>query len=320
MSRPDILLPRKMPPAIEAQLDRLFTVHRYRAGRADTLLPDVGGKIRGLALDGVPVDADLLAQLPNVEIAACYGSGYDHIKIEDCHAASVMVTHTPDIHSEEVADSAMGLLLMSVRELSQAEQWLRSGNWKAKGAYPPTKATVQGRTLGIFGLGRIGKAIARRAEAFGLAVHYHGRTRQVGVGYPYHATLESLANACDTLMVVVPGGAATRHAVNSRILEALGADGILINIGRGPVVDEAALIQALETGTIHGAGLDVFEAEPEVPQALLSLPRVTVLPHVGSASEAARHAMGQLVVDNLKSWFTKGTPLTPVPEMKGMNR
>ncbi len=149
-----------------------------------------------------------------------------------------------------------------------------------------------------------------------MKIHYHGRSKQDDVSYPYHASPKALAAACDTLMVVAPGGAETKHAVNAEVLEALGPDGIVINIGRGTVIDEAALIAALENGTIYGAGLDVFENEPHVPEALLKLPRVTVLPHVGSASQATRNAMGQLVVDNLKSWFETGKAITPVPEMR----
>ncbi|MCL4156968.1 UNVERIFIED_CONTAM: hypothetical protein GTU68_043466 [Idotea baltica] len=264
---------------------------------------------------GGKMDKAFLEKFPNVEIISSFGVGYDHVNTGDCLAANVMVTHTPDVLSDEVADTALGLLLMTVRELGQAETWLREGKWVSEGAYPLTRATLQGRTLGIFGLGRIGKAIAKRAEAFGLTIHYHGRSRQDGVAYPYHATLKDMAAACDTLMVVAPGGAATKHAVNAEVLDALGPEGILINIGRGTVVDEQALIAALEKGTIHGAGLDVFEDEPNVPEKLMQLPRVTLLPHVGSASQATRNAMGQLVVDNLKSWFDTGKAVTPVPEM-----
>lgn len=318
MAKPDILLPRPMLPVVETQLDEAFSVHRlYEAQNAEEKLAEIGPRIRGIAIAGVPVDADFLAALPNAEIVASFGVGYDNVNVPDCQAANVMVTHTPDVLSEEVADTALGLLLMTVRELGQAEQWLRMGKWTGTGNYPLTSATLQGRTLGIFGLGRIGKAIARRAEAFGLKVHYYGRSKQEGVDYPYHATLTDMAAACDTLMVVAPGGAATHHAVNAEVLAALGKDGIVINIGRGTVIDEAALIRALEDGTIYGAGLDVFENEPQVPDALLALPRVTVLPHVGSASVATRDAMGQLVVDNLKSWFSAGKAITPVPEMNG---
>lgn len=312
----DILMPRPMLPIVQEQLDANYTVHRlYEAEDPDQMLAEVGDRIRGVAMAFGPVDKAFLSKIPNAEIVSSFGVGYDHINTDDCLAAQVTVTHTPDVLTEEVADTALGLMLMTVREFGQAERWLRDGNWVAKGPYPLTQATLQGRTLGIFGLGRIGKAIAKRAEAFGMRIRYHGRTQQDDIDYPYHATLTDLAAACDTLMVVAPGGAATQHAVNAEVLAALGPDGIVINIGRGSVIDEAALIAALENGTIYGAGLDVFEHEPQVPEKLLALPRVTVLPHVGSASQATRNAMGQLVVDNLKSWFDTGKAITPVPEM-----
>lgn len=316
MSSIDILMPRPMLPIVQEQLDAQFTVHRlYEAENPETLLQEVGDRIRGVAMSFAPVNKALLDKIPNTEIVSSFGVGYDHINVDDCIAANVMVTHTPDVLTEEVADTAFGLLLMTVRELGQAETWLRSGKWENKGPFPLTGATLQGRTMGIFGLGRIGKAIARRAEAFGLDIHYHGRSRQDGVDYPYHVSLKDLAHACDTLMIVAPGGVETEHSVNTEVLEALGPNGIVINIGRGSVIDEAALIEALEQGTIYGAGLDVFEHEPHVPEALLKLERVTVLPHVGSASQATRNAMGQRVVDNLTSWFETGKAVSPVPEM-----
>ncbi|MEP3667677.1 MAG: 2-hydroxyacid dehydrogenase, partial [Roseibium sp.] len=251
---------------------------------------------------------------PNLEVISNFGVGYDSIDAVLCGQRGIMVTNTPDVLSDEVADTALGLMIMTVRELSAAERWLRAGNWKPGQNYPLTKATLQGRTLGVFGLGRIGKAIATRAEAFGMTVHYHGRTKQEDVSYPYHATLKGLAEACDTLMVVAPGGASTRHMVNGEILEALGPTGILINVGRGTVVDEAALIHALRSGTILSAGLDVFEDEPSVPQALIEMENTVLLPHVASASVHTRDAMGQLVVDNMSSWFSSGKVLTPVAE------
>ncbi|MCX2723470.1 2-hydroxyacid dehydrogenase [Roseibium salinum] len=317
MKTVDILMPRPMLPIVQEQLDAAFNVHKlFEADDPDGRLAEIGPKIRGVALAGGQVNAQLLSKIPNAEIIASFGVGYDQINTVDCLASNVMVTHTPDVLTDEVADTAMGLLLMTVREFGQAERWLRDGKWVKDGPYPLTGATLQGRTLGVFGLGRIGKEIARRAEAFGLKIHYHGRHQQKGVDYPYHATLKELAAACDTLMVVAPGGPETEHAVNAEVLEALGPEGIVINIGRGTVVDETALIAALENGTIYGAGLDVFEDEPNVPEKLMQLPRVTLLPHVGSASQATRNAMGQLVVDNLKSWFATGKAVTAVPEMR----
>eukprot|EP00903_Cladosiphon_okamuranus_P001263 g1261.t1 len=225
----------------EEQLDARYTVHRlYEADDPDAMLAEIGPRIRGIAMSFGKVDAALLSKLPNAEIVASLGVGYDHINTDDCLAANVMVTHTPDVLSDEVADTALGLLIMTVREFGQAEQWLRQGNWDAKGPYPLTKGTLRGRTLGIFGLGRIGKAIATRAGAFGMPIRYHGRRRQDGVSYPYDATLVELAQNCDTLMVVAPGGEETQHAVNAEVLAALGPEGIVINVGRGTVIDETA--------------------------------------------------------------------------------
>ena len=316
MSAADILLFQQMIPLVERKLDTNFTVHRlYEADDEAAFLARIGAQIRGISMFGKPIDASVLKAFPNLEIIASYGVGYDNIDAAACAAHGVMVTNTPDVLTDEVADVALGLLLMTVRELSSAERWLRAGKWEGTGPYPLTRTTLQGRTLGIFGLGRIGKAIAKRAESFGLKICYCGRTRQPDVPYPYFATLTELAEACDTLMIAAPGGAGTHHAVNGEVLRALGPDGLLINIGRGSSVDENALIAALEAGTILGAGLDVFEDEPNVPQPLKELDRVVLLPHVASASQATRDAMGQLVVDNLISWFETGKPLTPVAEM-----
>jgi lactate dehydrogenase-like 2-hydroxyacid dehydrogenase len=213
---------------------------------------------------------------------------------------------------DEVADIAMALTIATVRELPQAERYLREGRWRA-GTYPLT-ASLRGRTMGIVGLGRIGKAIARRAAAFGLDVVYHGRHQQVGAPFLYYPTLIGMAKACDILMVAAPGGAGTRHIVNREIIEAVGPAGIIVNVSRGSLIDEAALIDALKERRLLGAGLDVFEHEPEVPEALLALDNAVLLPHVGSASVHTRQAMADLMIDNLKSWLDGKGPLTPVPE------
>jgi lactate dehydrogenase-like 2-hydroxyacid dehydrogenase len=254
-----------------------------------------------------------MAALPALEIVANFGVGYDSVDVAAAAAKGIIVTNTPDVLTEEVADVALGLLLMAARELSASERFLRDGKWLG-GPYPLTPGTLRGRTLGILGLGRIGQAIARRAEAFGLKVAYHNRREVPDSGLTYYPTLLALAEAVDTLMIVVPGGAATYHLVNADVLKALGPNGILINIGRGTTVDEAALVQALNDGTILAAGLDVFETEPCWPKELIDAPRAVLLPHVGSASVATRAAMGQLMVDNLASWFADGKPLTPVAE------
>ncbi|WP_106751545.1 2-hydroxyacid dehydrogenase [Pannonibacter carbonis] len=315
MSRPDILVPAPMRDMILDGLEPHFTLHKlYEAEDRDAMLADVAERIRGIAISFRPVDKSLVDRLPKLEIVANFGVGYDNVDAAYCGTKGIIVTNTPDVLTDEVADTAIALMIMTIRELPAAERWLRQGKWVNQGAFPLTRGTLRGRTLGILGLGRIGKAIAERAEAFGMAVHYHGRNRQDGVAYTYHPSLISLAEAVDTLMLVAPGGEETRHMVGERVLEALGPQGVVINIGRGSVVNETALAEALRKGTILAAGLDVFENEPHVPQALLDLPNAVLLPHVGSASEATRNAMGQLVVDNLTGWFHHRRVLTPVAE------
>jgi lactate dehydrogenase-like 2-hydroxyacid dehydrogenase len=216
--------------------------------------------------------------------------------------------------TEEVADTAIGLLINTVRELYAAEKWLRDGDWVKKGNYRLSRLTLRGRSVGIFGMGRIGRAVARRLEAFGLPIAYHNRRKVEGLAYDYHATLKGLAEAVDTLICIAPGGASTEKAINAEILSALGSNGVFVNIGRGSAVDEAALAAALKSGTIAAAGLDVFADEPNVPRTLLDAANASLLPHVGSASEHTRRAMADLCVDNLVAWFTERRPLTPVPE------
>ncbi|WP_041375368.1 2-hydroxyacid dehydrogenase [Polymorphum gilvum] len=315
MTRPDILMPSPMRDIVTAGLEAAFTVHKtYDAAEPEAAIDAVADRIRGIAVVGRRIDKAMVDRFPNLEIVANFGVGYDNVDAAYCGSKGIVVTNTPDVLTEEVADTAIGLMLMTVRELSAAERWLRAGKWENEGPYPLTRATLRGRTLGILGLGRIGKAIAHRAEAFGMPVHYHGRHRQADVAYTYHDSLVSLAEAVDTLMLVAPGGADTHHMVGERVLKALGPDGILINVGRGTVVSETALVAALRKGTILAAGLDVFENEPHVPQALVDCPNVVLLPHVGSASVHTRNAMGQLVVDNLTAWFRTGKAVTPVPE------
>ncbi|MGQ3026687.1 MAG: 2-hydroxyacid dehydrogenase [Ferrovibrionaceae bacterium] len=312
MAKPDILILRPVMQTVTDQLARRFPLSRlWEESDRDAFLDRIGPRIRGVVAGG-PVDAALIARLPALEIVSNFGVGYDGVDTAACAAAGVVVTNTPDVLTDEVADLALGLLLATVRELPQADRYVRAGRWLER-PYPLT-ATLRGRRLGILGLGRIGRAIAGRAAAFGLAIAYHGRSRQPDVPYDYHETPADLARAVDILMVVAPGGAGTRHIVNAEVLEALGPDGVLINVARGSLVDETALITALEAGTIRAAGLDVFADEPRVPERLIARDNVVLLPHVGSASVHTRNAMAQLVVDNLMSWFDGRGPLTPVPE------
>jgi len=314
VTKVDILFVGGLPAKARDALVNAFAVHRLEHGTALDSLGDRLAAIRGLARGGhLEVTRAVMDKLPNLEIVANFGVGYDGIDLACAAERGILVTNTPDVLTEEVADTALGLLLMTVRELSAAERHLRDGKWP-KGNYPLTAATMRDRTVGIVGLGRIGTAIARRLDAMQVPVAYHTRSRRPDVAYRYYADLNAMAADVDTLMVVLPGNASTRNLIGAAVLKALGPRGVLVNIGRGIVVDEPALIAALRNGTIHAAGLDVFADEPNVPAELIALPNAVLLPHVGSASIHTRDAMGQLVVDNLTSWFEDGRPVTPVPE------
>ncbi|WP_018262605.1 2-hydroxyacid dehydrogenase [Methylobacterium sp. 4-46] len=304
---------RPMMPLVTESLERLFTLHRAGPGAdPDRLIAQVGPRVRGLAVSGVRVDDALLDRLPALEIVANFGVGYDTIDAAACGRRGVVVTNTPDVLTDEVADLAVGLLLATLRQIPQVDRYLREGKWLEK-PYPLT-GTLRGRHVGILGLGRIGRAIAHRLEAFGVTLAYHGRRPQEDVPYAYHPTLMDLAEAVDVLIVVAPGGPETRNIVDAAVLAALGPEGILINVARGSLVDEEALIAALKNRTILSAGLDVFADEPRVPAELIAQEHAVLLPHVGSASVHTRTAMGQLCVDNLVSWFSGKGPLTPVVE------
>jgi lactate dehydrogenase-like 2-hydroxyacid dehydrogenase len=295
------------PPLVDKGLNEHFKVVR----EADL-------EVRGLAVCGghTRIDDAFVELFPRLEIVSSFGVGYDHIDAATLARRGIMVTHTPDVLTGEVADLALGLLIATVRQLPQVDRYLRAGKWLER-PYPLT-ATLRGRKVGILGLGRIGKAIAKRLKACELEIEYHGRKAQSDVSYRYHPTLLGLAQSCDVLMVVASGGAETRHIVNRQVLEALGPDGIVINVGRGTVIDEVALVAALRDKKILSAGLDVFEDEPRVPAELVAMEHVVLLPHVGSASVHTRNAMGQLVVDNLVSWFGGKGAVTPVPECRAL--
>ena len=311
----DILMTKPMLPSIMDALGQQFTLHRlWEMPDPDSFLAQTGSRIRGLATGashGMTGSA-LLDQLPNVEIVASYGVGYDNVDVAEAARREIVVTNTPDVLNEEVADLTIGLLIATLRQIPQADRYLREGRWPA--ANFPLSPTLRGRRVGIVGLGRIGKAIAKRLEGFGVVVSYHGRNRQNDVTHAYHPTIVGLADASDVLIVITPGGASTRHLIDAPVLKALGPEGVLINVARGSVVDEQALVEALQSGTILAAGLDVFDNEPHVPQALIACENVVLLPHIASASVHTRRAMGQLLVDNLSAWFSNKGPLTPVPE------
>lgn len=314
MHAADILMPVPLRASVIDRLEQDFSLHRlWEQTDPDAYLADIAPRIRGLAIGGhFQVDAPFLDRFPALEIVGCFGVGYDHVDARHAGSRGIVVTNTPDVLTDEVADLAVGLLLATLRQIPQADRYLRAGGW-SQGAFPLT-GTLRERTIGILGLGRIGGAIAHRLEAFGVSIAYHGRRPKADVKYPYYPTPEALAEAVDVLIVATPGGGETRHLVGESVLKALGADGVLINIGRGSAVDEAALVAALRKGIILAAGLDVFEHEPNVPRALIDMDSVVLLPHIGSGSVHTREAMGRLLVDNLVSWFSGRGALTPVRE------
>jgi lactate dehydrogenase-like 2-hydroxyacid dehydrogenase len=314
--KPDILLVGVPKPVIVNGLAGGFAVHRLAdAPDRDSFLAGIAEKIRGIAVSYmVPgINGEFMARFPRLEIVSTFGVGYDHVDAAWAGRHGIIVTNTPEVLTDEVADTAIGLLLCTLRELPQAERYLRAGKWLEK-PYRLTRATLRNRTIGMVGFGRIGKAIARRLDAFGVPVAYHARRPQADVAYRYYPNLVAMARAVDTLIVIVPGGPDTHNLIDAEVLEALGPDGILINVARGSVVDEQALIKALQDRTIYSAGLDVFANEPNVPPELMAMEHVVLLPHVASASVFTREKMDQLVVDNLRSWFSGNGPLTPVPE------
>jgi len=312
----DLLIYGPVRPILENGFSDQFVLHMAES-RADLerLAPGVLAKARGMAVTyhTVPADAKALSQFPKLEIVASFGVGYDHVDSAYAREHGIVVTNTPDVLTEEVADVAMGLLISTLREFVKADRYLRSGLWQTQN-YPLSVGSLRDRKIGIVGMGRIGQAIGRRLEASLVPVSYHSRNPSPAVSYKHYGDLMEMAKAVDTLIVIVPGGASTAKMINADVLKALGPRGVLINVARGSVVDEPALVAALKSGTILAAGLDVFANEPNVPDELKAMQNVVLLPHIGSASVVTRNAMDQLVVDNLKNWFAGKAPLTPVPE------
>jgi lactate dehydrogenase-like 2-hydroxyacid dehydrogenase len=313
-AKSDVLLIGPARPVITRGLED-FTLHRLSAApdRAAFLASVPHVRAMAVAAPVEPIDDALLARLPVLEIIASFGVGYDHIDASTACKRGIVVTNTPDVLTEEVADTTIGLLISTVRELPQAERFLRAGKWR-QGNYPLSKATLRNRTVGLVGIGRIGRAIARRLDSFGVPVVYHSRRKRPDMAYRHYVDLLRMADAVDTLIVIVPGGPETRNIIDARVLEALGPKGILINMARGSVVDEPALIAALKQSKIMAAGLDVFVNEPDVPAEFLRMDNVVLLPHLGSASVFTRERMDQLLVDNILAWAAGKPPLTPVPE------
>jgi len=310
----DIIVTAPLPPFLYDPLKAAYRCHDYyQSSHKPALLAAEGGRIRGLVQGGQSVTpTTLLDALPKLEIISVFGVGYDGVPVEYCRQRGVKVTNTPDVLTDDVADVAVGLIMMTGRGFVRLNRFVHAGEWIKRGPELTTK--LGGRTVGILGLGRIGKAIAQRVTAMGMRVAYTGRQPQ-DVPYRFVPDLKSLAAAADFLVVACPGGAATKNIVDADVLAALGTKGTLVNIARGSIVDEPALVRALAAGTIKAAGLDVFVDEPNIPPALFAMDNVVLLPHVGSATHETRKAMGDLCKANLDAWFA-GKPLpTLIPEL-----
>jgi lactate dehydrogenase-like 2-hydroxyacid dehydrogenase len=311
----EIILIGPLKPVVVKGLEAVGTIYKAAEAKDSDAFFATHRGIRAIACSATTerIGEQFMGLFPKLQIISSFGVGYDHIDVKWAAGRGIVVTNTPEVLTEEVADTAMGLLLCTVREFPQAERYLRAGKWLQK-AYPLTKATLRDRTVGMVGMGAIGQAIARRLDAFGVPVVYHTRRPRPGLARRYYPKLLDMAREVDTLMVIVPGGAATANMINAEVLDALGPNGILINMARGSVVDEPALIKALAEKRIMAAGLDVFAKEPEVPKALIEMENVVLFPHLGSASVYTRERMDQLVVDNIAAWAADRPPLTPVPE------
>jgi lactate dehydrogenase-like 2-hydroxyacid dehydrogenase len=309
----DLLSIGVFPDATNSELARRFAVTRYFQPPAPSVLPaGLRPRIRAIATEANRgASRALIEALPKLEIIAVFGVGTDAVDLVAAREKKIRVTNTPGILSDEVADLAIGLMIASARQILFADRYVREGTWASKGPIPLGRS-VGGKTMGVLGLGGIGRAIADRGAALRMRVLYHGPRRKPDATYPYIDDLLELARQSDYLMVACAGGPATRHLVSAAVIDALGPKGTLINVARGSVVDEAALISALGEGRLGHAALDVFESAPDPSPDLLKLPNVIVQPHHGSATVETRTAIGQLMIDNLNAHFAGRALLTPV--------
>ena len=313
MPKPDILIVSKLPPFLMAPLQLAYTVHDRIHETDAAAFSQAAPRIRAIAGGGESrVPRALMDQLPALEMISVMGVGYDGVDVTAALERRVPVTHTPGVLNEDVADLAIGLMLSVARRIPQADQYVRTGQWL--NGPMPLACKVSGARLGIVGLGRIGQAIADRARAFNMSIAYTARHQKPDAPYRYYASAQALASEVDFLVLVTPGGAGTRKLVNAGVLKALGPKGYLINVARGSVVDQSALVDALQKGLIAGAGLDVFEDEPNVPAALRAMKNVVLTPHMASATLQTRQAMADLASANLHAHFAGQPLLSPVPE------
>jgi len=318
--KPDMLLIGGATPRMMEKFEAEFTVHQsIETSDLNGWLKENGAKIEAVATNGHDgVKPEIMSSLPNLKIISCYGVGYDAIDTSVAVERNIIVTHTPGVLNADVANLAVLLMLASSRCLIRDDQWVRSGNWSNNGNAPLTRS-IEHKKVGILGLGRIGGEIARKLEAFNCEIVYHTRTKKPNVSYEYYDDLLKMASDVDYLIAITPGGASTNKIVNEAVLTALGSEGTFINVARGSVVDEDALIATLKDGRLGWAGLDVFADEPNAPTELFDLENVTLTPHVASATVETRQAMGDLTVDNLLQFYKDGSVISPVPECAHLN-
>lgn len=312
--KPDLLVTNRLNVEMRDLLGEAYTLHFLAEAKdRDGFLADVAPRVRGIVTSGTNgVDGSVIRALPRLEIICCMSAGYEKVDLAAARERNLTVTHGVGINAASVADNALCLLLALVRRLVPAVSYVRAGGWPAKGRPPPT-ATITGKTLGILGLGAIGGAVARRAAGFDMAVLYHNRKPRPDVPYGYCATLRELAEAVDYLVVSCPGGPETFHMVNGDVLRALGPDGVLINVARGPIVDTEALVAALEAGTIGAAGLDLVEDRPDLLARLIAMENALITPHISAPTIESRAVMADQLRANLDAHFSGRPVLTPVP-------
>lgn len=303
-----VLMAGPQLPSLANPVEQQYTTHKlWLAEDRAAFLAEHGPHIRAIVTNApVGANAELMAALPNLEVICSSGVGLDAIDLKEAQKRGVSVTHTPAVLNECVADTGLALMLALVRRICEADRFVRAGEWP-KQRFPLARS-LAGKTCGILGLGGIGLAVAKRAEAFGMKIAYSNRRPRTDLNYDFYSTPVALAQAADVLILTLPGGPETHHVVNAELLEALGPQGYLVNIARDSVVDEQALICALQEGKIAGAALDVFEEEPKVPEALFKLDNVVLTPHLASGTEETRNAMSALTFANLEAHFA-GKPL-----------
>lgn len=313
----NLLIMSEMPKFLVSLFDQSYNTFKVWEQRGSALNKDKEEYISKISKDidaiavmgGTKISAELMKSMPNLKVIGCYGVGYDAIDVKFAHTAGIKVTNTPEVLNDEVADTAIALMLNVYKKIIEAEKFARDNLW-VNGEFPLSRKFT-GTKLGIVGMGRIGKAIAKRAEAFDCIISYHSRNK-TDVKYQYYKNINDLAKEVDTLCIITPGGKETEKLINRTVLNNLGKNGIIINVARGSVIDQDELINCLKTNVIAGAGLDVYANEPNIPEELIKLKNTVLLPHIASATVETRNAMGQLVFDNIKAYFENKPLISPV--------